>query len=239
MAKKKTKHTSPLWAAFVLIALLTSCTTTRWVNTGGYWLESVDTPDSVPNPTLSDDGVYADDDMTIKLEMLDDCFALRLANRSGGPIRIVWRESSYTDELGEEHPLKHTEATDYDRLTQHATTIASGTTLEDFVAPADKATVGEDGTLQLTPLWDIYHYSKKAEAEQMRPDSSYVTVTLAIQNGADISKYHFDFAGTDYETHKVREANEFGQLMSAVLIPFGIDLSSTLIIIALMSVIFE
>ena len=129
MAKKKAKHTSPRLAAFVLIALLTGCTTTRWVNTGGYWLESVDTPDSVPNPTLSDDGVYADDDMTIRLEMLDDCFALRLANRSGGPIRIVWRESSYTDELGEEHPLKHTEATDYDRLTQHATTIASGTTL--------------------------------------------------------------------------------------------------------------
>ena len=70
----------------------------------------------------------------------------------------------------------------------------------------------------------------EAEAEQMRPDSSYVTVTLAIQNGADISKYHFDFAGTDYETHKVREKNEFGQFLTAVLVPFSIDLATTLLV---------
>lgn len=224
------RHTSSLWAAFVLTSLLTSCTTTRWVNTGGYWLESVDTPDSVSNPKLSDDGVYADDDMTVKLEMLDDCFALQVTNRRSGPLRIVWRESSYIDELGKEHPLKHTEADDYDRQTQHATVVAGGTTLEDFVAPADQARVDSDGTLHLTPLWSIHHYDKKEDAVQQCPDSSYVTVALAIQTGADISKYYFDFAGADYETHKVREKNEFGQFLTAVLVPFSIDLATTLLV---------
>lgn len=221
-----------LLPALVLIVLFGSCTTTRWVNTGGYWLESVDTPDSVAHPTLSDEGVYADDDMMVTLEMLDDCFSLKLVNRSGHPLTIVWNESTYTDELGEEHPLMHTEAADIGHRPQASTKVAKGATLEDFVAPFDGASLDEEGYLVLKPLWDLHNYKKKADAVKACPEKSFVTVTLAIQYGTSVSKYYFDFAGTDYETTKIKDVNYFGTMM----IPIATDFALTFLVLIIFSI---
>ena len=56
---------------------------------------------------------------------------------------------------------------------------------------------------ELTPLWRIHSYKSKAEAEAARPDSSSVSVTLALQKGNVTEDYIFTFAGDDYQTSKV------------------------------------
>ncbi|MBR4779165.1 MAG: hypothetical protein IK011_04670, partial [Bacteroidaceae bacterium] len=67
--KKPHKPLSSAGLLLLVAFVATSCTTTRWVNTGGYWLESVDTPDHIANPFLTEKGVYVDDSLTVRMEM--------------------------------------------------------------------------------------------------------------------------------------------------------------------------
>jgi len=197
------------------VILLTGCTSTRWVNTGGYWLESVDASETVQNPTLSDEGVYADDRLQVKLEMLDDCFALNIKNLSNQPLSLRWSECSYTDEMGKTHKIMHTENTlGIVQFPTFVTEVKGGTTYEDFIAPADVSGYDDEGYLQLTPLWRIHSYKSKSEAEKARPDSSVVRVSLAIQQGEVIDDYIFTFAGDDYQTSKIEELDEKKALFS-------------------------
>ena len=199
----------------LLVLLLTSCTTTTWVNTGGYWLESVNTPDSVPHPTLSDDGVYADDDLSLNVEMDVDGFAITLHNRSKAAVRVHWDASSYTDELGTVHPVMHNVTPSYTKgAWQAPTAVQQGKTLEDFVAPADHLLSDEEGTLTMQPLWNIHTYKSKKQAVAARPSQSEVLLTLALEVNGVTSDYIFRFAGEDYQTECIRDV-DYGKTITA------------------------
>ena len=194
--------------AALLLCLLTGCSTTTWVNTGGYWLESVDTPDSVPHPTLSDDGVYADDDITVTVEMEEDGFAVALRNRSSTDVRIHWDACSYTDELGVVHPVMHNVTDSYTQgSAQPPTRVLRGQTMDDFVAPSDNLVDDPEMGLVMQPLWSIHAYKKKKEAVAARPVTSAALLTLAIEKGGVTSDYIFRFAGDDYRTERIREVD--------------------------------
>lgn len=207
--------THPLWLALALLLSLASCTTTTWVNTGGYWLESVDTPDSVPHPSLSDEGIYADDNLSIHVEMDVDGFALTLRNNTTSNVRIHWDACSYTDELGTVHPVMHNQVDSYAKgAWQTPTLVSRGKTLEDFVAPSDHLTDdGYDG-LSMQPLWSIHSYTKKKEAVAARPVESAALLTLALEMNGVTSDYVFRFAGDDYQTEAIREV-DYGKTVTA------------------------
>lgn len=191
-------------ALLLLPALLwlASCTSTRWVNTGGYWLESVNTPDHIANPFLTEKGVYVDDSITVKLEMWDDGFDLNIKNLGKESLRIRWDQCSYTDEKGTTHKVMHMK----NRNLLTGAIVKGGATCNDFIAPADQPEHSEyEG--ELLPLWRINSYKSKAEAEAARPDSSSVSITLALQKGDRIDDYIFTFAGDDYQTEKVNVPN--------------------------------
>lgn len=196
----------PLVVPLVLF-LGTGCTTTRWVNTGGYWLESVNTPDHIANPFLTEKGVYVDDSLTVKLEMWDDGFDVHIKNLGKEPLVIRWDECRYTDEMGTTHKVMHMK----NRYLLSGATVRGGAVRDDFLAPADAQDISGD---ELTPLWCIHSYTSKAEAEAARPDSSSVSVTLALQRGGVTDDYIFTFAGDDYRTSKVEFFNERKALFS-------------------------
>lgn len=202
------------FAGFLLL-FLCSCSTTTWVNTGGYWLESVDTPDSVPHPSLSDSGVYSDDDLSIEVEMDVDGFAVRLLNRSAGTVRVHWDACSYTDELGIVHPVMHNEVEFYTRgAWQIPTTVRKGEVLEDFVAPSDHLAEDSEGGLVMQPLWSIHSYKKKKQAVAARPTESAVWLTLALEKNGVTSDYIFRFSGEDYQTECIKDI-DYGKTIMA------------------------
>lgn len=186
----------------LVVLFVTGCTTSRWVNTGGYWLESVNTPDHIANPFLTEKGVYVDDSMSVKLEMWDDGFDLNIKNLGKESLRICWDQCSYTDEKGTTHKVMHMK----NRHLLSGATVKGGATCNDFLAPADQPGRSEYDD-ELLPLWRINSYASKAEAEAARPDSSSVSVTLALQKGDNIDDYIFTFAGDDYRTEKVSVPN--------------------------------
>lgn len=192
----------------LVAVVVTSCTTTRWVNTGGYWLESVNTPDHIANPFLTEKGVYVDDSLSVKLEMWDDGFDVHIKNLGKEPLVIRWDECSYTDEVGTTHKVMHMK----NRHLLTGATVKGGAVCDDFLAPAD---VEENsGYDELTPLWRIHSYKSKAEAEAARPDSSSVSVTLALQRAGVTDDYIFTFAGDDYQTSKIEELDEVKALFT-------------------------
>ena len=198
------KPHKPLTSAGLLLLVAfvaTGCTTTRWVNTGGYWLESVDTPDHIANPVLTEKGVYVDDSLTVRMEMWDDGFDIHIKNLGKEPLVIRWNECRYTDEMGTTHKVTHMK----NRYLLIGATVKGGAVCDDFLAPADAQDSSGD---ELTPLWRIHSYKNKAEAEAARPDSSSVSVTLALQRGGVTDDYIFTFAGDDYQTSKVEVFNE-------------------------------
>lgn len=200
---------------FALLFFVGSCTTVTWVNTGGYWLESVDTPDSVSHPNLSESGIYSDDDLGVTLEMEEDGFSLRLLNRSGRDVKVHWDRSTYTDEMGTVHPLMHNNVESYTKgQVQMPTVIRSGGTLEDFVAPSDAIVSDEENGLSLSPLWRIHSYKKKKEAKAARPDESAVLISLALEQKGVTSDYIFRFAGDDYQTERIDEV-DYGKTITA------------------------
>jgi|GEM_PF-1503605 len=180
----------------------TGCTTTRWVNTGGYWLESVNTPDHIANPFLTEKGVYVDDSLTVKLEMWNDGFDLQIKNLGKKSLLIRWDQCSYTDETGKTHKVMHMK----NRDSLSGAIVKGGATCNDFLTPADQPELSEYDD-ELLPLWRINSYASKEAAEAARPDSSSVSVTLALQKGGNIDDYIFTFAGDDYQTEKVSVPN--------------------------------
>ena len=185
----------------LVAVVVTSCTTTRWVNTGGYWLESVNTPDHIANPFLTEKGVYVDDSLTVKLEMWDDGFDVHIKNLGKEPLLIRWDECRYTDEMGTTHKVMHMK----NRHLLTGAIVKGGAVCDDFLAPDAQDYSRYD---ELTPLWRIHSYKNKAEAEAARPDSSSVSVTLALQKGGVTDDYIFTFAGDDYQTSKVEYFDE-------------------------------
>ena len=192
----------------IVVVLMTGCTTTRWVNTGGYWLESVNTPDHIANPFLTEKGVYVDDSLSVKLEMWDDGFDVHIKNLGKEPLVIRWDECSYTDEVGTTHKVMHMK----NRYLLTGATVKGGAVCDDFLAPADVEEYS--GYDELTPLWRIHSYKSKAEAEAARPDSSSVSVTLALQRAGVTDDYIFTFAGDDYQTSKIEELDEVKALFT-------------------------
>lgn len=206
--KKRISLVLSLATAVIIQLALCNCTTTKWVNTGGYWLESVDTPDSVPHPSLSDEGVYNDDDLSITVEMDVDGFAIKLLNRSAGSVRVHWDASTYTDELGTVHPVMHNIVDTYTKgAWQAPTLVARGKTLEDFVAPSDQLVDDGEGGLTMQPLWSVHSYKKKKQAVEARPVESAALLTLALEKNGVTSDYIFRFAGEDYQTERVKEVD--------------------------------
>ena len=201
---KQTHKTLSSAGLLLLVAFaVTGCSTQRWVNTGGYWLESVNTPDHIANPFLTEKGVYVDDSLSVKMEMWDDGFDLNIKNLGKNPIGIRWDKCSYTDELGESHEIIHMK----NRYMINGWVLKGGESYNDFIAPADALTEGiyDD---ELTPLWRIHTYRSKEAAEAARPDSSSVNVTLVVQRGTVQDDYIFKFVGDDYQTSKVDIINE-------------------------------
>ena len=188
----------PLVLLFVAV-VATSCTTTHWVNTGGYWLESVNTPDHIVNPFLTENGVYVDDSVTIKLELWDDGFDLNLKNLGKEDLIVRWDGCSYKDEMGTTHEIMHMK----NQYMKVGSTVKGGDTYNDFLAPSDALEEDNEFDDELIPLWRIHSYKTKAAAEAARPDSSSLNVTLALQRGGTIDDYVFTFAGDDYRTSKV------------------------------------
>ena len=186
----------------LVAVVVTSCTTTRWVNTGGYWLESVNTPDHIANPFLTEKGVYVDDSLTVKLEMWDDGFDIHIKNLGKEPLLVRWEDCRYTDEMGTTHKVMHMK----NRYLLFGATVKGGAVLDDFLAPADVQ--DNSGYDELTPLWRIHSYKSQAEAEAARPDSASVSVTLALQRAGVTDDYIFTFAGEDYQTSKVEILDE-------------------------------
>ena len=186
----------------LVASVATSCTTTRWVNTGGYWLESVNTPDHIANPFLTEKGVYVDDSLSVKLEMWDDGFDIHIKNLGKEQLVILWDECRYTDEMGTTHKMMHMK----NRHLLFGPTVKGGAVCDDFLAPADAQDKSRYD--ELTPLWRIHSYKSKAEAEAARPDSSSVSVTLVLQKDGITDDYIFTFAGDDYRTSKVKIFNE-------------------------------
>ena len=196
--KKPHKPFSSAGILLLVAFAVAGCTSSRWVNTGGYWLESVNTPDHIANPFLTEKGVYVDDSLSVKLEMWDDGFDLHIKNLGKEPIVIRWDECSYTDEMGTTHKVTHMK----NRHLLTGAIVKGGAVCDDFLAPAD---VQEDNEFddELIPLWRIHSYKSKAAAEAARPDSSSLSVTLALQRGGTIDDYIFTFAGDDYRTSRV------------------------------------
>ena len=186
----------------LVVLFVTACTTTHWVNTGGYWLESVNTPDHIANHFITAKGVYVDDSLTVKIEMWDDGFDLHIKNLGKESLLIRWDQCSYTDEMGTTHKVMHMK----NRHLLSGATVKGGAVCDDFLAPAE--TQDNGGYDELTPLWRIHSYKSKAEAEAARPDSSSVSVTLALEKGGCIDDYIFTFAGEDYQTSKVEVLDE-------------------------------
>ena len=139
----------------LVLLLATGCTTTRWVNTGGYWLESVDTPDHIANPFLTEKGVYVDDSLTVKLEMWDDGFDIHIKNLGKEPLLVRWEDCRYTDEMGTTHKVMHMK----NRYLLFGATVKGGAVLDDFLAPADAQ--DSSGYDELTPLWRIHSYKSR------------------------------------------------------------------------------
>lgn len=232
MLKRKSLFLS-LTAVVMMQLALCNCTTTKWVNTGGYWLESVDTPDSVPHPSLSDEGVYADDDLSITVDMDVDGFAVKLLNRSGGTVRVHWDASTYTDELGTVHPLMHNVVDSYTLgAWQAPTAVKSGKVLEDFVSPADNLIEDpEEGGLMMQPLWSIHNYKKKKQAVAARPEESAALLTLALEKNGVTSDYIFRFAGEDYQTECIKEV-DYGKTITV----WNVCLDAALVVLSLLTV---
>lgn len=235
----------PLVCVFIVLGgLLTGCAVTS-VNYYDIELIEVERPKDVEERygeseiiTLEDksgETKYGFEDEFIKIFWIPTYrqFDFLMTNKTNHSMKIVWDDSTFVYVDNVNHKLVHSGMKYVDRYTSHPpSVIARGTTITDFVFPADNIYYSEGWKEH--PIFPITVFGKSERDLRNEFVSKTVQVMLPLQIGEVVNEYIFTFKINDlgYRPPKRREVKRmevkqprFGRFITVAAVIVGITVT--------------